>query len=250
VKVSSSPTRRELEALPGEPLHVARNSTKADVYKLEWPPDSGEFAVLKDMKKRPAWFRLTAGRWFLAREFRALRALEGTPGVPRAIARPDADCLLMEWRPGTPVMEWKLGSVPVAALEDIARLIARAHELGVVHGDLHRSNVLLTPEGEVTLIDWATAGVFPASRGVLKKWTFAEWAALDRRSVAKLKARHAPKTLTDAEKEVLFHGSKIYRLVRGAGFWVRHKLGHQRAKPPEVAAQRYQHLIDAPPDKI
>ncbi len=244
---TGQPTRRVLEALPREPLHIARNTTKADVYQLEWPPNSGQFAVLKDMRKRPAWFRLTAGRWFLWREFRALRALDGIEGVPRAIAKPDADCVLMEWRAGTPVMDWEMGAVPIEALETIATIVAHAHARGVVHSDLHRSNVLLTKEGQVTLIDWATASVFPFRRGKIKDFTFEEWKTLDIRAVAKLKARHAPQSVSAAEKDALLHGSKIYRTVRGAGFKLRKMLGHDRAKSPEFAAQRYQRLVERAP---
>ncbi len=239
-----NPSRREIEALPREALHVARNTTKADVYKLEWPPGSGHFAVLKDMKNRPAWFRLGAGRWFLSREFRALRKLSGIEGVPRAIAKPDPDCVLMEWRAGTPIMDWKMGAVSAESLEKIAQIVQQSHARGVVHGDLHRSNVLLTPEGQITLIDWATAGVFRARRGAFKSFTFAEWTALDVRAVAKLKARHAPESVSRAEKDALLNGSKIYRIVRSAGFKFRQMLGHNRAKSPEFAAERYKRLVE------
>ncbi len=237
-------TRRALEAAPREVLHRARNSTKADVYKLEWPPASGQFAVFKDMKKRPAWFRLLAGRWFLRREWLALRALRGIEGVPRALAKPDRDCVLMEWHAGKPVMNWEMGALPLESLECIAEIIARAHTRGVIHGDLHRSNILVTGDGAVTLIDWATASVFGARRWGLKKLTFAEWATLDVRAVAKLKARHAPESVSDAEKEALLNGSKIYRLVRTAGFKLRKMLGHQRTKSPEFAAARYAHMVE------
>ncbi|PQV65381.1 RIO1 family protein [Abditibacterium utsteinense] len=239
------PTRREIEALPREALHIARNSTKADVYKLEWPPASGEFAVLKDMKKRPAWFRLSAGRWFLRREFRALQKLKGIDGVPRALAKPDADCVLMEWRAGTPLMDWKAGEVSAHSLQFVAEIVAKCHARGVIHGDLHRSNVLLTPEGQITLIDWATAGVFSARRNALKGFTFAEWKVLDVRAVAKLKARHAPDSVSEAEKEALLNGSKLYRFIRTAGFKIRKLFGHQRTKSPEHAAQRYKKFVES-----
>lgn len=245
--MSKQLTRRVMEALPREALHVARNSTKADVYRFEWPQGSGKMVVLKDMKTRPAWFRFLAGRVFLAREYRALRALEGIAGIPRAIARPDADSLVMEWHPGTPAMDWKVGEIPLGALEKVAHVLSQAHARGVIHGDLHRSNILLTPEGGVTLIDWATAGIFGTQRRGSKAWTFEEWRALDIRAIAKLKARHAPETVTEEEKDVLLNGSKVYRLVRGAGFKVRSLLGHKYSKSPELAAARYQRFIEGSP---
>lgn len=241
-------TRRRLETLPTEALHVARNTTKADVYRFQWPPASEQFAVLKDMRARPLWFRLLAGRFFVRREYRALRALQNIEGVPRLIARLDADGLVMEWRAGTPLMDWKDGTVAPQSLEKVAQIIAAAHARGVVHGDLHRSNVLLAPDGEVTLIDWATAAVFPAKRGAVKGFTFEEWRALDVRALAKLKARHAPQSLSQAEKSVLLGGSKIYALVRGAGFKIRRLLGHRKATSPAEAAARYQQLVEREED--
>lgn len=237
-------SRRALGALEKQPLHIARNATKADVFRFEWPPGSGRFAVVKDMRARPAWFRLGAGRLFLMREYRALRALQGIEGVPRALGRPDFDALVMEWHAGAPVMKRPAGDMPVAALEEVARIVAAAHARGVTHGDLHRSNVLLDENGRVTLIDWATAGVFGSQRRGLKAITFQEWCALDVRAIAKLKARHAPQLLSPQETEVLLHGSKIYRLVRNAGFHIRRALGHQRAKPAEFASARYQKFIE------
>ena len=201
------------------------------------------------MKKRPAWFRLGAGRWFLAREFRALRKLSGIEGVPRALARPDADCILMEWRAGTPIMEWKRDEVPAPALENIAQVVAKSHARGVIHGDLHRSNVLLTPEGEVTLIDWATASVFGPRRSAVKNFTFEEWRVLDVRAVAKLKARHAPESMSETEKDALLNGSNIYRLIRTAGFKIRKLMGHDRARSPEFAAERYKRLVERAEDQ-
>lgn len=237
-------TRARLAELELEPLHVARNNTKADVYRFEWPPASGRYAVLKDMKPRPAWFRLTGGRVFLRREYRALKALEGIAGVPRALARPDADAIVMEWHSGTPAMNSENGAMSEAALENVARIIAAAHARGITHGDLHRSNVLLAEDGGVTLIDWATAGVFGLRRRGSKAFTFAEWCAIDLRAVAKFKARHAPHCLSPHEKDLLLNGSKIYRLVRTAGFKIRKMLGHTRAKPPERAVSRYQRVIE------
>ncbi|RYG63212.1 hypothetical protein EON80_21680, partial [bacterium] len=219
----------------------ARNGTKADVYRFEWPPESGEYAVFKDMRPRAAWFRLAAGRFFIWREYRALRALEGIVGIPKAIAQPDVDSFVMEWRPGKPIMKWEKDKVSVEILEELGDIIRQAHERGIIHGDLHRSNILISEDGVLTVIDWATAGVFGKTRLGLKAFTFKEWCALDRRAVAKLKARHAPHSLTAAEIELL-NGSKMYRMIRKAGFRMRRAFGHQRVDSPEASIARYKEL--------
>jgi tRNA A-37 threonylcarbamoyl transferase component Bud32 len=234
-------TRAVLSGLQLEPLHVARNGTKADVYRFEWPRESGRYAVLKDMSVRGAWFRLIAGRIFIWREYRALRALEGIEGIPRAIAQLDADSFVMEWRPGKPIMKWEKDKVTVEILDGLAHIVEQAHARGIIHGDLHRSNILISEEGTTTVIDWATAGVFGNKRSGLKAFTFKEWCSLDRRAVAKLKARHAPHSLTAEELELL-NGSKMYRLIRTAGFRIRRMFGHRNTHSPEMAIARYKDL--------
>jgi tRNA A-37 threonylcarbamoyl transferase component Bud32 len=215
-------TRRQLEHLPLQTIHEARNWTKADVLIAEWPPQSGRRVVIKDLKKRALWFRLLAGRLFLRREWHALRVLNGMPGVPGAVARPDADAIVIEYLQGTPVVEIKRGELSPEVLRRIADRVNTLHTRGVTHGDLHQENILVSDDGGVAFIDWATANVFskrarePRPRGV-KGWTFDEWRALDLRAVAKLKAYHAPETLTEDEREILeLGGSRLYRTVKKA----------------------------------
>ena len=204
-------TRRELENLPQKSLHAARNWSKADVSLVE--VGEKERAVLKDLKNRPLWFRVVAGRPVLRREWKALRALKGIAGIPAPIARPDADCILIEWREGATLMNVsELSPESVCALE---ATIEAAHRRGVSHGDLHRSNILLAEDGSVAVIDWATACVFGAHRNALKERTFQEWRALDLRALAKIKALYAPDLVSPDEQNSLIHGSSpLYRKVK------------------------------------
>lgn len=39
-------------------------------------------------------------------------------------------------------------------MEDIGVLILKVHEIGVIHGDLTTSNMLMTTEGKICLIDF------------------------------------------------------------------------------------------------
>jgi serine/threonine protein kinase/Tol biopolymer transport system component len=47
----------------------------------------------------------------------------------------------------------------------IAAAVARAHAHGIVHGDLKPGNVLITPEGEVRLVDFGLAGLAHPAAG-------------------------------------------------------------------------------------
>src|SRR5690606_27742381 len=95
-------TRRKLEKLPRESIHKARNWSKADVSIAEWPPQSGRRVVVKELKNRPLWYRVLAGRYLLRREWNTLCALRDLDGVPSPVARPDSDTIVMEFFPGKP----------------------------------------------------------------------------------------------------------------------------------------------------
>ena len=207
--------RRALDGLKLQSLHAARNWSKADVALIEWPPDSGQRVVIKDLRRRPLWFRLLYGRHTLTREWNAMKSLHDLEGVPLAVARPDADSLAIEFFDGAPLVTFAPASLAPEVVAHIEQVMHAAHARGVTHGDLHRSNVLVSQDGSVAVIDWASACVFGAAPRSLKARTFAELCALDRRAVAKIKARYAPHTVSPAEQEMLLHGSSgLYRGIK------------------------------------
>jgi hypothetical protein len=213
-------TRDVLTTLPNRSLHRARNWSKADVYLCEWPSGSGQKIVIKDLKRCPLWFRFLIGRSFLRREWNALCALRDMNEVPLPIARPDADSIAMEYRPGKSVKRFKRGLLPREVLQRIEDVISQLHARGVTHGDLHRKNVMVGEDGEVTLIDWATACVFaPQLKGSkpkgLRERAFSEWQALDNRALVKMKQYHFPHALGHEEKQILTDGgSSLYEFVK------------------------------------
>lgn len=211
-------------------LHPARNWSKADVLIGEWPPGSGRRVVVKDLKKRALWFRVLIGRSILRREWRALRALQGLAGVPRIVARPDADSLVIEYVEGTPLSAIARRRLPDGVLQQMESQMAALHARGVTHGDLHRENILLGEDGSVWFLDWATANVFPARRGPAKKWSFAQWRALDLRAAAKLKIFNARDALTEHEYQLLQSGSsRLYRAVKAL-----RRIGEKLRGKPEI----------------
>jgi serine/threonine protein kinase len=208
-------SRRQLESLPRETLHEARNWSKADVSVAQWPPESGRRVVIKDLKKRPLWYRVLAGRYFLWREWRALCALKDLESVPNPIARPDADCFVIEHKNGRQLEMIPPEAMPPGVSEKVEQLVERIHARGVTHGDLHSYNILVDESGEVALIDWATACVFGKNPTGAKKFAFEEWRALDERALAKIKIMYTPSEMTARERDLILHGgSRIYRFVK------------------------------------
>jgi serine/threonine protein kinase len=213
-------TRKDLPALSLSPLAAARNLSKAQVSVGEWPPGSGRRVVVKDLRGCPLWIRLLNGRLALMREWQALQALRDMPEVPNPVARLDADAIVMEARQGQQLSEMPFGTLPPTALEKLKEFIVELHNRGVTHGDMHRDNVLLDEDGQISVIDWASVGFFGPSPSGWKAASFASLKSLDERALLKLKLLHAPATLTVAERDILRNGpSGLYRFVKRLRFY-------------------------------
>jgi len=208
-------TRRDLEKIPRKKLHRARNWSKAEVTIGEWPSGTGERVVIKDIQACPLWFRISVGRHLMRREAKALRVLEKVPGVPRLLAQPDSDVLVIEFLPGRKAKKYATRTLSLDILNRVSEQVALIHAHGVAHGDLHPANILVDENGQVAFIDWATAQFAGAARGP-KARLFEECRALDCRAVAKLKCRHVPRALSKDEQGLLKHGtSRPYRFFKG-----------------------------------
>ena len=115
----------------------------------------------------------------MRREACALRALAGLHGVPHVIDEPAAahapsrtaagladgapraaDVLLRSWQDGEPLH--RAERLPEDYFDLLDALVARMHELGVCHNDLHKEqNVVVGPGGRPALIDFQLASVHP-----------------------------------------------------------------------------------------
>ena len=128
---------------------------KPDVRLEAW---DGRPVVVKDFAARAPWLRATLGRWLVAREVRAYRALAGHPDVPRLLARLGPHAFAVEHRPGRRLSRQRAGALPADFLPRLTRAVDEMHGRGVVHLDLrHRSNVLVGADGAPVLIDFASA---------------------------------------------------------------------------------------------
>jgi hypothetical protein len=120
--------------------------------------DGGRHFVVKDFSARAPWLRATLGRWLIARELRAYRALAGHPDVPHLLGRLDAYGFVLEHRPGRRLSRQRAAELPADFLARLERAVRELHARGVVHLDLrHRSNVLADESGAPVLIDFASA---------------------------------------------------------------------------------------------
>ena len=145
-------------------LHVLEDT---ELYQLAL--DDGRLASLKVLRPTRSAF----GEGALQREREILRHLEGRVG-PRLLDEGAIDgnpWLALEWCDGVLVTTAAAGLRRVHGKRELLRLCARVagaygelHELGVVHGDVHPGNVLVSPAGLVRLVDFGLARFGSADR--------------------------------------------------------------------------------------
>jgi hypothetical protein len=148
------PTRAELDAAARQVVKRGEWN-KADLTIIDI---GGGPMVVKDFAGKNWWTRLL-GRLQIAREQRAYRCLGEMPGIPALIGRIDAYAIAIQKIEGR-----QLGFIPeitrdgAARLGQLRRLIDGMHAAGLVHWDLRaRENVLVTGEGQLFVIDFASA---------------------------------------------------------------------------------------------
>jgi predicted Ser/Thr protein kinase len=184
----------------------ARN--RPDLRLIAW---RGERVVVKDWRAASLLLRPHARRC-LAREWRALTALAGLPGVPRALARlPGA--IVVSDLDGEPLAHQRLRHDTRQAF--FAALLARVdqmHARGVAHLDLRqRRNVVCGADGQPGLLDFEAALVVDPAR-VWGRFALFWGRKVDRLAILKLKARYAPRLLMPQERRL----ARIMRASRWA----------------------------------
>lgn len=151
------------------PMGVLARGSAAWVYRAHDPvlgrdvavkvsrPDGGERARVALLEEARSTARIAHPAVV---PVHAITAADGLLCVVYALApgRTLAD-RLAEWRAS--------GATPTEArlslLLDVIGAVARAHRLGVVHGDLKPGNVVIDDDGRATVLDWAGLEVTPGS---------------------------------------------------------------------------------------
>ena len=141
----------------------------------------GQRAVLKDFGRSDPWFSWLLGRLMAYREARALRLLDGVPGVPRLLRRVTPQAVLMEYIDGRPAKDIPRGELDAAVFERIHALV----------------------QGRRWNRFW--------------RWAFRRFCEADRIGVARLKRRLAPALLTEEDQDHLVR-DKRHPLARAARF--------------------------------
>ncbi|MCS6859341.1 MAG: hypothetical protein NZT92_03345 [Abditibacteriales bacterium] len=186
-----------------------------------WQPDvylvtvNGQRAVLKDYSRRGPLVRWV-GAFLLRREHAAYRRLNGIVGVPKTFGWRGRYGLLIEFIEGEIVSKYvETNPLPPIYFERLRAVIDSMHAAGVTHGDLkRRKNLIITPDHQPYLIDFAAAWWRGGRWNFLRNWLFRQMCQVDRNALAKLKRRHAPQLLTDEERATLDNPTGLERWAR------------------------------------
>jgi predicted Ser/Thr protein kinase len=204
-------TRRKMEDATVRFLHEGRGY-QSSVRLLEI---DGQRAAAKDYARAPRFFRRVVAPFLLNREERALRFLHDVPGVPQVWTRVDRQCLVMELVEGTPMDRFKTGELAPEVFPRVQDVIDRIHARGVSHCDLkRRGNLILTPSGEVYLIDFAAAIIGRRLGRPFVNWLQCQMADIDDKCVPRLKKFVAPELLTPEDRAKLENPTPLEKWAR------------------------------------
>ena len=200
--------RRDLPGRVVRTIHAGRG-LQSSVYLIE---HDGELLAVKDYSRAPLEFRRGVAPLLVARECRALRHLEDIAGIPRFRGKIDVLAFAMEYIEGEPLDHFHAGEVREPVFSRLETVIAAMHTGGVAHGDLkRRSNVLVTPDEQIYLIDFASAVV---ARGPVSTRVMRALAEIDDKAVPRLKHFVAPQCLTSEDKSKLASPTKLEKWAR------------------------------------
>jgi len=213
----------EPSLLPGEEiagfrvLDCVQVLEDTELHQVEW---SGRTAALK--LERPGMAGST-GEAF-EREAAILTRLDGAVS-PRLLAAGGAEgrrYLATEWISGIDAAaaagELRQAGARAGLLalcRSVARAYAHLHERGVVHGDVHPRNVLVTAAGEAVLLDfgtahWGGAGLAPPGRAGVGFFFEPEYAAAVRAG------RQVPEAVPAGEQHAV--AALLYLLLTGSHY--------------------------------
>ena len=167
----------------------------------------GEATIVRDIAAARWWLRWLARR-LLAREARALAALDGIDGVPQLLAQ-QPDLLRRSFLAGEPL--YRARPSDSAWFIAAARLLRRLHRAGVCHNDLAKEpNLLVREDGAPGIIDFQLAWY---SRRRSRLFRIAAYE--DVRHLLKHKRTYRPDLLTARERRILANPSPVSRLFMG-----------------------------------
>jgi RIO-like serine/threonine protein kinase len=182
-----------------ERILIKGKSLKAEVFTTRV---RGRRFVVKNFSKKGFFERHLIGRLIVAREAHAYRALAGIDGLPAHFKRLNPFALAIEYLDGRDLGAIRPGEIGPEIIIQFEAVVKKLHERGWVHLDLQRRSNILVVEGNVFLVDLASA-FNPGSVPLVGNCLAGLLGFADRLSLIKIKNIYAPELLTFQERKLL-----------------------------------------------
>lgn len=208
----------ELEAAQPTIIHAGQwgNSTvlRARLHGREW--------AVKTYRRTHPLYRRTIGRFWSRREYLAVAALEGNPGIPRRACRLDPCTFCCSYEPGRTLVDIlkQRGHVAPEFFVAWEHAVQAMHTRGICHLDLRNGrNTLVLENGQPLMLDFQSClrlnRLPPPLRRLLMQ--------IDTAGVYKWWYRLSPETLDPARLDRLQRQNRARILwpFKGYGSWLR-----------------------------
>ncbi len=192
-------------------LHRGRNITKANIYEYLY---HGQRVILKDYKDRNFFIKSTIGRWFISREFRIYKILNGISGIHQAIGQTDPFSLLLDYLDGEPLSERPPESLSPSVFDSLKTIIQKIHQRDVACGDIHRRDILITDSGDIFLLDFATGWQKGHRFNIFSHFIFKKFLSLDWHAFYRMREWYTGLAPSQEEEKMFKDILKYYRLGR------------------------------------
>ncbi len=180
---------------------------KPDLNRVEV---EGRTLMVKDVRRKNLFFRLTLGLWVIHKEWKIYSRLKGVHGVPQAVERIGRFAFAMEFVPGRPIQRGE--TLQPSFFSHLEQLLREVHKRGVVHLDLrHKGNILISDRGEPFLIDFNSSFYFK-EKGLFRRLLFPILRWVDYGGLLKLKQRVSPSLMTPEELTFLRRFNRLRKL--------------------------------------
>jgi len=194
-----------------------RNRSKADVLFFEL---GDRRVALKTYVPRNLLVRNTLGRWLIRRETAAYEAATGVDGLPAFLGRVGAHALATAWVDAVPLKSRAGEPLDDALFDRLESIVGELHAHGVALADLHHRDVLLGEDGQMFVVDLATAWVLGPRPGLVRRWFFDRFRESDRVNLARMRARFTGGDVESAVSSVSPNAEIWHRRGRRLKGWL------------------------------
>lgn len=182
-----------------EKVLIKGRFTKADVFITR---SEGHLFLVKDYAQKGFWERNLIGRIVIGREAGAYEALDGVEGLPPRFKRLSPYAFAVEYLAGKDLGGFQRGELGPEVIRQFERIIDALHKRGWVHLDLHRRANILFVNGNVFVVDLASA-LHTGSIPLIGRWFTGLFGLADHLSLIKMKNIFGPELLTKSERKWL-----------------------------------------------